>query len=137
MFGSTSSNEKQLEDAICAVKSASKLFNMGSLTQTAIPLKSLMKLNMEFGPVNIWKPAWTDVLAALFSSLLITFHSYIQKQGYCFRTTRVIVTDIFSTDSGRFTLFLCKHASYYELVYVMDSSILKAFPFWTLCEISL
>lgn len=53
MFGSTSSNEKQLEDAICAVKSASKLFYMGSLTQTAIPVKSLMKLNMEFGPVNI------------------------------------------------------------------------------------
>lgn len=66
MFGCTSSNEKQLEDAFCAVKS---LFYMGSFTQTVIPLKSLMKLNMEFGPVNIWKPAWADVLAALFSSL--------------------------------------------------------------------
>lgn len=103
--------KKQLEDAICAVKSPSELFYAGSLTQTTTPLKWLMKLNMEFGPVNIWKPAWTNVLAALFSSVWITFHSYNQKQGCyfiscCFHITRVMLTDIFSTDSGRFTLLL-------------------------------
>lgn len=108
VFDSTSSSKKQWEDAICAVKSPSELFYAGSLTQTTLPLKWLMKLNMEFGPVNIWKPAWTNVLAALFSSVLITFHSYNQKQGCyfiscCFHTTRVMLTDIFSTDSGRFT----------------------------------
>lgn len=125
VFDSTSWNVKQLEDAICTVRSA-ELFYMGSLTQTTVTLKSLMKLNMEFGPVSIWNPAWMNVLTTLFWSLLITFLLVIIRNravilSCCFHISPVILTLIFSADNGLI----------YTFAFVNMHHTMSLFMWWT------